>query len=285
MGEEGAKEGSEEVNKEAEFDEMDVDVFTHENINDIGNGQPMFANFAYEDWTLLSLCYELHLLVHAFRHDVNDPDRPSFQESQMTYYYEKYFGKSFADLKLMNLESFGGLCELIHETVTLNEKSKFVEVLLPEDAPIDKILRQTEKHRRDRQQCVDAGDESAMLKFTKPEPKWGGGAGRGGYQGRTSGGGGRDQQWDRNNSRGGNSDRGGSSWGSSSYGDKSASWDRSSSGGQEKRSYGSRDESSYSQSKYSRNDSHGSSSRGYDSRSGGSGGSSGGYGSDRRGYR
>merc|ERR1712039_1152625 len=95
--EEGAKDGEEEANKEAEFDEMDVDVFTHENINDIGNGQPLFANFVYEDWTLLSLRYELHLLVHAFRHDVNDTDRQSFHESHLAYYYEKYFGKSFPD--------------------------------------------------------------------------------------------------------------------------------------------------------------------------------------------
>merc|ERR1712039_1127477 len=210
-------------------------------------------------------------------------DRQSFHESHLAFYYEKYFGKPFPDLKLMNLESFGGLCDLIKETTTLNGNTKFVEVALPEDAPIDKLLRQTEQHRRERQQCVDAGDESASLKFTKPAPKYQGGRGGGGYQGRSSGGGGRDQQWDRNNSRGGNSDRGGSSWGSSSYGDKNASYNRASSGGQEKRSYGGRDESSYSQSKYSRNDS-GGGSRGYESRSGG-GGSGGGYGNDRRGYR
>jgi len=277
---EGAKEGEEEANKGAEFDEMDVDVFKHENINDIGNGQPLFANFAYEDWTLMSLRYELHLLVHAFRHDVNDADRQSFHESHFTYYYEKYFGKSFPDLKLMNLDSLGGLCELIKETANLNDKTKFVEVVLAEDAPIDKILRQTEQHRRERQQCVDAGDESASLKFTKPAPKYQAG-GRGGYQGRAGGaaGGGRDQQWDRNSARGGNSDRGGSSWGSSSYGDKNASYDRGSSGGQEKRSYGGRDDSS--QSKYPRND-QGGSNRGYDSRPGGGAGT---YGSDRRGYR
>merc|ERR1712217_1004358 len=91
--------------------------------------------------------------------------------------------------KLMNLENFSGLCDLIKETVTLNDKTKFVEVKLPEDAPIDKLLRQTEQHRRERQQCVDAGDESAQLKFKKPEPKWCGGGGRGGYQVQACGGG------------------------------------------------------------------------------------------------
>merc|ERR1712187_863991 len=91
---------------------------------------------------------------------------------------------------------FSGLCELIKESVALNEKSNFVESVYPEDTPLDKFLRDTENHRRERQQCVDAGDESALLKFQKPPPAPRGGAGaqRGGYQSRSGAGGGRDDR-------------------------------------------------------------------------------------------
>eukprot|EP00438_Fugacium_kawagutii_P015722 Skav235345 [mRNA] locus=scaffold520:1253293:1253487:- [translate_table: standard] len=41
---------------------------------------PLFEKFQYEDWTLLSTRYELHLLLHSFKKDLNDPDRPSFGE-------------------------------------------------------------------------------------------------------------------------------------------------------------------------------------------------------------
>jgi len=183
----------------------------------------------------LSLRYELHLLAHAFRHDVADPDRPGFHESHLLFYFNKYFAKSI-DFKKMGLETFEELCALIKDSVALNEKTKFVEAAMPEDTPLDKFLRHTEEHRRERQRCVDAGDETALLKFTRPAPQRGGG----GYQGRSysgGGSGGRDQ-WDRNSSRNGQSDR---DRGSSGYGDRGGSGygERSGSG------YG--DRSSYSQ--------------------------------------
>ena len=37
--------------------------------------------FVYEDWTLLSTRYELHLLLHSFKADLDDPDRPSFGDA------------------------------------------------------------------------------------------------------------------------------------------------------------------------------------------------------------
>merc|ERR1712113_1073884 len=72
--------------EEPEFDEDEVDVLTV-NVDDIGNGKPLFANFEYEDWTLLGLRYEFHLLLHAFRRDVDDVDRQSFHESHLDFYY------------------------------------------------------------------------------------------------------------------------------------------------------------------------------------------------------
>jgi len=82
--EEAAKELEEKAIKSAEPKEIDMeelDVLSVEDVMDVGNGEPLFANFAYEDWTLLSLRYELHLLLHSFKKDLNDPDRTSWRET------------------------------------------------------------------------------------------------------------------------------------------------------------------------------------------------------------
>eukprot|EP00913_Durusdinium_trenchii_P029511 g27663.t1 len=51
-----------------------LDVFGVEDVTDVG-GEPLFAAFTFEDWTLMSLRYELHLMAHAFSKDSTDPDR------------------------------------------------------------------------------------------------------------------------------------------------------------------------------------------------------------------
>eukprot|EP00927_Polykrikos_kofoidii_P033429 TRINITY_DN2825_c0_g2_i1.p1 TRINITY_DN2825_c0_g2~~TRINITY_DN2825_c0_g2_i1.p1 ORF type:complete len:1084 (-),score=246.91 TRINITY_DN2825_c0_g2_i1:121-3372(-) len=159
--------GAEEESKTVEIDEDELDVFEIDNINDIGNGKPIYSHFEYEDWTLLCLRYELHLLVHAFRHDIDDPDRLSFQESHLTYYYNKYYRKAL-NLDCLGCKGFADVEAMIKENVKLDEKTSFIDVVLPADEPLDKFMRLTEEHRRERQRCIDAGDETARLKFTKP---------------------------------------------------------------------------------------------------------------------
>merc|ERR1712176_327644 len=137
----------------------------------------------------LSTRYELHLLVYAFRHDVDDPDRPGFHESHLCFYYQKYFKRAF-NVKHFGVENFEELCTLIKDSAALNSTTKFVEAVMPQDEPLDKFLRYTEEHRRERERCVDARDETAMLKFTRPAPppprEMHGSVG---HQGRSSGGG------------------------------------------------------------------------------------------------
>jgi len=152
-----------------EIDEEDIDVFALEDVCDIGDGRPLFMHFLYEDWTLLSLRYEMHLLVHSFRRDVNDPDRPGFHESHLHFYFDKYFRKSF-NPKHYGFSNLEDVLALIKDSATLNPTTKFVEAVLPEDAGFDKFLRHTEDHRRERQRCIDAGDETAQLKFSRPSP-------------------------------------------------------------------------------------------------------------------
>ena len=68
----------------------DIDVFLIKNIDDT-EGEPLYASFSFEDWALLSLRFELHLLVLAFRHDIDDPERLSFHASHLLFYYNKYY--------------------------------------------------------------------------------------------------------------------------------------------------------------------------------------------------
>jgi len=164
-----AKVAEDEEKKEMEIDEDEIDVYALESIDDIGNGKPLFFNFVYEDWTLLSLRYEFHLLVYSFQHDVGDPDRPAFHESHLGFYYNKYFNKAF-NVKYFGVETTAELCALIKDSAKVNEETNFLEAVMPVDAPLDKFLRHTEDHRRERQRNIDAGDETANLKFTRPAP-------------------------------------------------------------------------------------------------------------------
>eukprot|EP00927_Polykrikos_kofoidii_P041705 TRINITY_DN3554_c0_g1_i1.p1 TRINITY_DN3554_c0_g1~~TRINITY_DN3554_c0_g1_i1.p1 ORF type:complete len:1021 (+),score=227.83 TRINITY_DN3554_c0_g1_i1:220-3063(+) len=164
-----AADDSAKQEKLVEIDEDALNVFEVENINDIGNGRPLYAHFTYEDWMLLSLRFELHLLVHAFSRDVDDPDRPSFHQSHLNFYFDKYYKRAFS------IDSFGcttleELVALIKETIVIDKTSSFVNSLCASDMPHEKFVRVVEEHRRDRQRCIDAGDETARLRFSRPAP-------------------------------------------------------------------------------------------------------------------
>lgn len=150
--------------------------------------RPLFVHFKYEDWVLVSLRYELHLLVQAFKHDVADEDRPSFPDANLEFYYQKYYGKKL-HLSTFGVSSNDDLIDMIKDSITINSESRFLEAVLPEEEPMDKFLRLTEKQRRDRQLCIDAGDETAELKFSRaPPPPSNDGHSRGGKGGKGKGG-------------------------------------------------------------------------------------------------
>ncbi|CAJ1460819.1 unnamed protein product [Effrenium voratum] len=167
--EEEGKEKDEEKEKEKEADEkeeMEVDAesldpFAVEDVCDIGGSQPLFANFGYEDWVLIALRFELHLLCHAFRHDLDDPDRTSFQESHLAFYYQKYFKRPL-NLRSFGVDSNNQLVELVKDVVELNAKGA-LEAQLSSDSPLENFVRLTEDARRDRQLRVDAGDARNAL--------------------------------------------------------------------------------------------------------------------------
>jgi len=162
-----AEEGApEEADAEpVKIDAEDLDIFSVEDVMDIGSGEPLFANFAFEDWALLSLRFELHMLVHAFRKDMADPERTGFQEVHASFYYQKYFHKQWSN-KTYGKSSFKEVIELIKENVALSEAG-VLEAILGEEAQAKSFVHLVEEHRRDRLRRLEAGVESAELKFQK----------------------------------------------------------------------------------------------------------------------
>merc|ERR1719263_1001128 len=59
---------------------------------------------------------------------------------------------------------------MLEDSIALAEGSGMLELKLPEDHPHANFVKLAEEHRRDRARRVDAGDETAQLKFKKPAP-------------------------------------------------------------------------------------------------------------------
>eukprot|EP00928_Gymnodinium_smaydae_P034793 TRINITY_DN24583_c0_g3_i1.p1 TRINITY_DN24583_c0_g3~~TRINITY_DN24583_c0_g3_i1.p1 ORF type:complete len:909 (+),score=191.46 TRINITY_DN24583_c0_g3_i1:113-2728(+) len=144
-----------------------LDVFGVEDFLDVGGGQPLFAFFNTEDWTMMSLRFELNLMVHSFRKDVNDPDRIGIHVDHLSFYYNKYFKKQL-NVKFFGVDTMRELIALIRDTVVV-AKNNVVEPQLPVDLESNGIyVMLTEEARRDRNRRLDLGDESARLRLLQP---------------------------------------------------------------------------------------------------------------------
>merc|ERR1712023_504778 len=102
---------------------------------------------------------QMHLMVHAFKKDVNDPERTGFHESHVGFYYNKYYKQSWTPAAY-GCKSFDKVVDLIKEGLTLNS-THMLEAVLSEDTAPKHFVQLVEEHRRDRQRCIDAGDETA----------------------------------------------------------------------------------------------------------------------------
>jgi len=145
-----------------------VDIMKVEDVCDVGKGEPLFANFEFEDWALLSLRLELHLLVHGFRRDVTDPERLGIYEQHLSFYYNKYYRKSF-NVKYYGIDTNFLLVDMVKETISINPKNQVLEAHLDPELGFGHFVKLTEEARRERQRRLDAGDETVKLKFSKPE--------------------------------------------------------------------------------------------------------------------
>jgi len=158
----------EDANDEPTVDFEKLDVFGVENILDIGGGQPLFSAFAFEDWTMMSLRVEFHLLAHSFRKDVNDPDRPGMILEHLPFYYNKYFKKAL-NCKLYGFEAVKELFDYVRDTVCATGSNQVIEAMLPDDLESMGIfVMLTEESRRERNRRIDLGDNTAKLKISQP---------------------------------------------------------------------------------------------------------------------
>jgi len=142
-----------------------IDIFSVQDVSDMGDGEPLFANFMFEDWALMSLRFELHLLVRSFRHDVNDPERPGMHEDHVAFYYQRYYRKQL-NAKFFGKDSLHELITLIRDTVAFKDSILGSTLAEEEQAAHDIFVKLTEEARRERTRRIDAGDESARLRFS-----------------------------------------------------------------------------------------------------------------------
>jgi len=150
----------------ADEDDEDLDIFGVTDICDIGKGKPLFARFENEDWALLTLRLELHILAHAFRRDVKDPERVGIHMDHLVYYYNKYFRKQLA-AATYGVESYAELVDFVKDTVTFNSQKVLTPHISDELDSFDLFVKLTEEGRRERRLHLDLGDESGTLKFSQ----------------------------------------------------------------------------------------------------------------------
>jgi len=159
------KEGEEGEDEEME-EEDEVDVNTVEDVCDVGEGKPLFKDFGFEDWTLVQLRYELYLTVKGFLKDVEDDDRTGIPENHFDFYYGRYFSKKLVP-KFFGVESLEDLFKLTKDVVAFKDgEHKLLELKLAEEPDsLAVFIKLVEEQRRERQRRIDAGDETAKIKF------------------------------------------------------------------------------------------------------------------------
>ncbi|CAJ1406374.1 unnamed protein product [Effrenium voratum] len=147
----------------------EADVWKLEDPMDIGTGEPLFSKFSWEDWMLLELRVQLHLLVHGYKHCMKDPQRVSFHESHTQFYYEAFYKRALS-LKQYGVDSVLELLQMVKDTMEVL-KNSVLDPQLSEDTPLENFLRLTEDARRLRLRRLDAG-EDGQLKLVRPAPRF-----------------------------------------------------------------------------------------------------------------
>jgi len=147
-----------------EDDEDEPEIWGVEDVKDCGNGKPLFKCFQKEDWALLQLRFEFHLLIHAFERSVGK-ERPGIHPTVMHHYYNMFFKKPFTPAQY-GQKSFADLVLLLADTVSVRDEDGCTEAGHPGETPLETFVKLTEEARRERIARIEAGDESARLKFS-----------------------------------------------------------------------------------------------------------------------
>ena len=59
------------------------------------SGEPLFSKFCFEDWALLSIRYELHLVMHAF--NIDGGAGHVIPQDRLQFYYRDYLEKELTE--------------------------------------------------------------------------------------------------------------------------------------------------------------------------------------------
>eukprot|EP00428_Durinskia_dybowskii_P082266 CAMPEP_0170439762 /NCGR_PEP_ID=MMETSP0117_2-20130122/45962_1 /TAXON_ID=400756 /ORGANISM="Durinskia baltica, Strain CSIRO CS-38" /LENGTH=1526 /DNA_ID=CAMNT_0010700115 /DNA_START=162 /DNA_END=4743 /DNA_ORIENTATION=+ len=181
---EAAEEQEKDAEEEAEKAFLELDIFGADDVNDVAGGIPLYRDFQSEDWTLMQLVFELNLLVHAFTHDVADPERPGVHVDHLGFYFKKYFNKELRP-KDYGVESVKELCEIVDDKVLYFTADDVLASQLDGEFETPAVLpkKVIEAARRYRRLRIDLGEKGAALKLSAS-------AGQGGSRGAAGGGGG-----------------------------------------------------------------------------------------------
>merc|ERR1712139_408346 len=107
------------------------------------------------------------MLVWSFKKDTDDPDRVGIPLDHLGFYYNKYFQKSI-NCKAFGVAETKELLAFIHDAVVIKD-SLLVSQLTDDIDHLDIFVKLTEEQRRERSRRIEAGDETARLKFLAPQ--------------------------------------------------------------------------------------------------------------------
>lgn len=154
---------------------MGLDLFGVDEVKDIGAGVPLFKEFQMEDWTIMGLAFELHLMAHAFGKDVNDPERQGMHLDHLQFYYQKYYKKPL-NLQIYGVSSVKELLALgmLRDVVYASKQDVLHSAMDEEMESFQVFVKLAEEARRYRNIRTDFGDESEMLRLqvATAAPQW-----------------------------------------------------------------------------------------------------------------
>merc|ERR1712023_44843 len=111
----------------------------------------------------MTLRLELHLMTVSFKKDCNDPDRVGVPLDHVSFYFYKYFSKVFCP-QVFGVTDPKDLYAIIKDTVTPQD-GILVSQLEEATESFDIFVKLTEAARRERHRRIEAGDETARLKY------------------------------------------------------------------------------------------------------------------------
>jgi hypothetical protein len=127
--------------------------------------KPPYSNFTCEDWALLCIRYEFHLLAHAYGKAVDVNLRPPIPQGLLLAICNEYFSKHL-EVHSYGFKELRELAEEVKDTVEIQgEPGHIVPRLGGEDTDVGHFVKFVDVRRQERHRRIDAGDLSAVLKF------------------------------------------------------------------------------------------------------------------------